>query len=245
MVFGCFDRLSVEYCYQCMHGPDGCMVPSRHGEGTDIRAYNEELEIKLRPLAKKQHLEIENELANEKKNYGLSIKILILGGPSSGKSTIFKQMQIIHVDGFKKPQELLQYRGLIDSNIRDIYLQFIGGSRILNISLESIQHILFDIDDLYKEMSNDFAVRTTPDLCEALTEFWNSEPIQDLFRRRCEFELMDSTKYMIDVGGQRSERNKWLHLFDDVKVVLFVIDLTGYAKRSDESRLEVFMQMFT
>lgn len=44
---------------------------------------------------------------------------------------------------------------------------------------------------------------------------------------------------MIDVGGQRSERKKWLHLFDDAKVVLFVIDLTGYAKKSKESRLEL------
>lgn len=44
---------------------------------------------------------------------------------------------------------------------------------------------------------------------------------------------------MIDVGGQKSERKKWLHLFDDAQVVLFVVDLTGYAKRSDESRNEV------
>lgn len=38
-------------------------------------------------------MEIEKELALEKKTYGSHIKILILGGPLSGKSTIFKQMQ--------------------------------------------------------------------------------------------------------------------------------------------------------
>jgi len=33
---------------------------------------------------------------------------------------------------------------------------------------------------------------------------------------------------VVDVGGQRNERKKWIHCFDDVKALLFVVDLAGY-----------------
>jgi len=33
---------------------------------------------------------------------------------------------------------------------------------------------------------------------------------------------------VVDVGGQRSERKKWINCFDDVRAVLFVVNLSGY-----------------
>ena len=33
---------------------------------------------------------------------------------------------------------------------------------------------------------------------------------------------------LVDVGGQRSERRKWMHCFDDVKAVIFLVGLSGY-----------------
>jgi len=32
----------------------------------------------------------------------------------------------------------------------------------------------------------------------------------------------------VDVGGQRSERRKWIHCFDDVKAIIFLVSLPGY-----------------
>ena len=33
---------------------------------------------------------------------------------------------------------------------------------------------------------------------------------------------------IVDVGGARSERRKWIHCFDDVHAVLFMCALSGY-----------------
>ena len=34
----------------------------------------------------------------------------------------------------------------------------------------------------------------------------------------------------VDVGGQRSERRKWLNCFDNVKAIVYVVNLAGYCK---------------
>lgn len=36
------------------------------------------------------------------------------------------------------------------------------------------------------------------------------------------------TYQIVDVGGQRSERRKWIHCFDDVKAIIFLEGLSGY-----------------
>jgi len=33
---------------------------------------------------------------------------------------------------------------------------------------------------------------------------------------------------LFDVGGQRSERRKWIQCFDDIRALLFVAALSGY-----------------
>jgi hypothetical protein len=42
------------------------------------------------------------------------------------------------------------------------------------------------------------------------------------------FVLGPNTVVMFDVGGQRNERKKWIHCFDEVDSVLFVAALSTY-----------------
>ena len=58
-----------------------------------------------------------------------------------------------------------------------------------------------------------------------------------------------NVKYQLfDVGGQRSERRKWLHCFDDVRAVLFVAALSGYDMTLTEdgttNRMEESLNLF-
>jgi hypothetical protein len=42
------------------------------------------------------------------------------------------------------------------------------------------------------------------------------------------FELESHTYRMVDVGGQRSERRKWIKAFDGIDAVLFVAAVSAY-----------------
>ncbi|KAJ3429570.1 guanine nucleotide-binding protein g(o) subunit alpha [Anaeramoeba flamelloides] len=52
-----------------------------------------------------------------------------------------------------------------------------------------------------------------------------------------EFALGDFKFTMVDVGGQRNERRKWIHCFEDVTSIIFVSSLCGYNQtlREDSS----------
>jgi guanine nucleotide-binding protein subunit alpha, other len=53
------------------------------------------------------------------------------------------------------------------------------------------------------------------------------------------FDLGNLTYRMFDVGGQRSERKKWIHVFDNVQVVLFLVAISGYDQALVEDRTGV------
>ena len=40
---------------------------------------------------------------------------------------------------------------------------------------------------------------------------------------------------MVDVGGQRSERRKWIHCFENVTSVMFLVALSEYDQRLHET----------
>ncbi|CEI86097.1 Putative GPA4 (Fragment) [Rhizopus microsporus] len=72
-----------------------------------------------------------------------------------------------------------------------------------------------------------------------LDRFWEPGYMptdQDIVRCRAKttgivettFHIGPLTYRMFDVGGQRSERKKWIHCFENVTAVLFVVAISGY-----------------
>ena len=59
---------------------------------------------------------------------------------------------------------------------------------------------------------------------------------QDILRSRVKtsgiaeanFQIGLYTYRIFDVGGQRSERKKWIHCFENVNGLLFVVAISGY-----------------
>jgi len=66
--------------------------------------------------------------------------------------------------------------------------------------------------------------------------------IEDILRIRAKtsgvteqtFEVNKSTMSVIDVGGQRSERKKWIHCFDNVTAIIFFAALSEYDQKLSE-----------
>lgn len=228
-------------------------------------------------LAKDQNDQIEKQLRLDRKADQKTVKILLLGAGESGKSTIIKQMRIIHSTGFED-DEKYQTRAVIYSNIIvacKALLETMQYKKVAftnSITAAQAQVILsanpdLDADDAFQ----DETVQT------ALRALWADQGVHDAMSLGCEVALNDNIHYyfenldrmfdsdwmptdqdmlharmrttgitetffdlgnicfrMMDVGGQRSERKKWIHCFEGVQCLLFLASLSGY----DQALLE-------
>uniref|UniRef100_A0A915JSI4 Uncharacterized protein n=1 Tax=Romanomermis culicivorax TaxID=13658 RepID=A0A915JSI4_ROMCU len=147
------------------------------------------------PEAMKRNTQIEKELALSRVMETKTIKLLLLGGPESGKSTIAKQMKILHLNGFSE-YDLLHYRHLIHSNIITAFRQLISAIECLKIDATENQKMMISnfvqISDRSKncEISQELVF-----LAKALLP---TSCFLEALQRRSEFELLDSAKYFFD-----------------------------------------------
>ncbi|KAI7898060.1 G protein alpha subunit [Cokeromyces recurvatus] len=211
--------------------------------------------------------EIESQLRMEKLNSKNEVKLLLLGAGESGKSTILKQMKLIHDGGFSK-DEREAYKEIIFSNaIQSIHV-LLESMQDLGISLGDPQRNQGFFEFIMQQKVNN---TMQPDIIRAIQSLWQDKGVQETFKRRNEFQLNDSASYyfesidriggahyvptdqdilrsrvkttgitesrfnfgtltyrMFDVGGQRSERKKWIHCFEDVTAVIFMVAISEY-----------------
>ncbi|KAK3716035.1 hypothetical protein LTR37_006765 [Vermiconidia calcicola] len=213
--------------------------------------------------------EIEKQLREDQKRAAKEVKLLLLGAGESGKSTVLKQMRLIHSKGFST-QERKQWKITIFQNLLHAFQVVFGAMEEQEVDFAEEGNIRFaeliaadpdigqdepmPIDCLhaFKNLWRDSGVQIAImrgneyALHDNLTYFFNDierlfakdylPTDQDILRARLRttgisetiFETGSLTYRMFDVGGQRSERKKWIHVFDNVQVVLFLVAISGY-----------------
>merc|ERR1719150_2705848 len=75
-----------------------------------------------RKKASKQNREIEKQIQKDKQVYRATHRLLLLGAGESGKSTLVKQMRILHVEDPFSVEERAEKKADIRQNIRDAIL---------------------------------------------------------------------------------------------------------------------------
>lgn len=227
-------------------------------------------------------------------------KVLLLGAGESGKSTVVKQLKLIHKKKIN-PKELRIIAISLHQNVVDCMKSLLQATRAFGYTLDAAAAKLDE--DL---QNHDETQLLTPELGQRITQVFESAEIQAAYERRAEYWILDSFTYylrhldrftapdfepteedglmarirttgiinteldhpledrqrpelepeflkfcVVDVGGQRNERKKWMHAFDDVRAILFIVNLAGFnqclfedsAKNRMLEELELFQQI--
>nr|UYO72601.1 heterotrimeric G protein alpha subunit [Flammulina filiformis] len=240
------------------------------------------------PQAKARNDEIESQLKKDKMMAKNEIKMLLLGAGESGKSTVLKQMKLIHHGGYND-QERDSYKEIIFSNTIQSMRAILEAMPQLDLSLSPQNDARrAAILALPSQQDADIIPR---DIVESLRALWRDNGVREAVRRSREFQLNDSAVYyfnsldrmsspgylptdqdilrsrvkttgitettfkvgeltykLFDVGGQRSERKKWIHCFENVTALVFLVSLSEYDQMlyEDESvnRMQEALTLF-
>jgi len=227
---------------------------------------------------------IERNRKIERENYeahmraAMEIKLLLLGAGESGKSTVLKQMQLIHAKEGESVFTPTDLENVWAPRIRQNVLALVKALCDAAYDLDVVDEIecreAFDglvEDERLSGMAQLVDQALLTELAPAIKTLWADPGIQKLWDRRSEFQVIEShytymqnldtiaaegfipteqdvvlcrmrtigivcTKLAInnnvfniyDVGGQRNERRKWIHCFDDVTAVIFVAALSEF-----------------
>eukprot|EP00095_Tigriopus_kingsejongensis_P004706 maker-scaffold276_size226481-snap-gene-1.24 protein:Tk04706 transcript:maker-scaffold276_size226481-snap-gene-1.24-mRNA-1 annotation:"hypothetical protein TRIADDRAFT_50797" len=247
--------------------------------------------------AKAVSKKIDKEILLELKNEPDEIEILLLGAPETGKSTILKQIRIIHKSDYTL-EERLMFKPIVFANaLQGMSIILHAVERLGKLGLfgalnsSSVDGFILPAVDLDNEEAEYDAyrfyqvleqktsrshilvedVKVTPDLAGIISRLWSDSGVQKAFQHANQFQLSDCAEYFLDhitrlaephyipstldilhtrvktcgivevkflikdmmfrlhdVGGQRSDRRKWLSLFDCVHAVAFCVSLADY-----------------
>ena len=138
---------------------------------------------------------IDHNLKKDQKNNKSTVKILLLGASESGKSTVMKQMQIIH-DGDLDVEECQKYRLEVCSNTLESIFSILQAMNDLKIGFEDTERA-FDQKRLKEITKSRTNKELTMELGKIIARLWNDGGVQLCFTRSREYQLGDSASYFM------------------------------------------------
>ncbi|PWN41023.1 guanine nucleotide-binding protein alpha-3 subunit [Ceraceosorus guamensis] len=212
------------------------------------------------------------------------------GAGESGKSTVVKQMKIIHQNGYT-PEELMLYRLTVIKNLVDSAQAIVLALRKFKLEPEVPDNRESAELILQYRVDADPNTSLEPAMAKAVEALWADPIVATVVDRSSEFYLMDSAPYffnnvsriaspdyipneddvlrarskttgitetrfnmgqlsihLFDVGGQRSERKKWIHCFEAVTSIIFCVALSEYdqvlLEESGQNRMAESLVLF-
>ncbi|KAJ3325463.1 hypothetical protein HDV06_004322 [Boothiomyces sp. JEL0866] len=195
--------------------------------------------------SKETAAEVEKYLNEERKKYVIfkrQPKLLILGSSDSGKSTLLKQLKIMHGKGFTDEEKVLFTKAIKENIIQSLYVLYSNTEK-----LEKGNYSVFN--KFYEDWTASPEVSITPEVIEQMTAVWKDQKILetyeageldngDILNLRTVTQHISETVFNIDskiirfydVSGLKYHRKSWLTYFDEVHSILFVASLSSYDK---------------
>ncbi len=154
-----------------------------------------------RELAK-QNKTIERELKKSEKEYNSTIRLLLLGPGESGKSTVLKQMRLIHSKAYtaeEKYEALNSIREFTRNSMISILramnkfdMDFDGDNQA---SLEAARQYLFEHETLYSDSD---CKSEHSKFWDYISDLWKCDTVRQVAYRGTEYHLSDSACYFFD-----------------------------------------------
>ncbi|CAO3685828.1 unnamed protein product [Umbelopsis ramanniana] len=234
---------------------------------------------------------IDRKIEEDSRRMKRECKILLLGSGESGKSTIVKQMKIIHQNGYSN-EELYPWRITVYKNLIESAQALVYGVTKFGLEFENPKNVELANRILEYTVPTELTSSLNPEVVTAIQSVWADSVVPKLLDRGgSDFYLMDSAPYffgevtrigqadyipnvsdvlrarqkttgitetrfnmgqlnihMFDVGGQRSERKKWIHCFESVTSIIFCVALSEYdqvlLEESGQNRMQESLVLF-
>ncbi|XP_052719472.1 guanine nucleotide-binding protein G(s) subunit alpha-like [Crassostrea angulata] len=145
--------------------------------------------------AKLRNRQISKVLKQHQKEELKKLKILLLGTGESGKSTLTKQMRIIHINGFDM-RERLEKVSDIRKNIKESIVVLLLAMNQLDLNLDNQENKL-SREFILQEAGNT-EIHRTNEFLEHAEKLWADAGVQECYSRSHEFQLIDCAKYFLD-----------------------------------------------
>ncbi|KAK9711039.1 G-protein alpha subunit [Popillia japonica] len=146
---------------------------------------------------KENSKELEHILKNIYQTFSQSINVLLLGTGESGKTTICKQMKILHINGFTDEEKLSRIPFIKQNVHESIFCMVCAASKITppvevrdSKAKQSAAYILQIGPDGPTEWTNEYV--------DHVKTLWADPDVQTVFRRSNEYQLIDSTQQFLD-----------------------------------------------